>query len=105
VAVILEIKNKLKSDHINHFLNMQLPKVKRELPKLANHKIYAGMGALIFPKQLERQAMKAGLFVFTQNKGGGADLVNPPDFCAKALKIIVNTHVTLARLQAVGVKM
>ncbi|MCP4699057.1 MAG: hypothetical protein GY862_19725 [Gammaproteobacteria bacterium] len=41
------------------------------------------LGSLVVPEQLELQAEKAGLFVFTQRKDGGAGITNEMNFRAK----------------------
>ncbi len=41
------------------------------------------MGSLIVSKQIEKQAIKAGLFVFIQSKKGGANIANQTNFQAK----------------------
>jgi len=81
-VVVLEVKNRLTSHHIRHFINKQLPKFKHEHPTFTNHKLYGAVGSLVFPEQLERQAAGEGLFVFTQTKDG-ASIVNPENFQAK----------------------
>jgi hypothetical protein len=82
-VVVLEVKNKLSSRHIRRFLNVQLPKFKQEFPVYANYKIYGALGSLIISETLEQQAFDEGLFVFTQNKEGGASIANPKNFQAK----------------------
>ena len=75
-VVVLEVKNKLSSRQIRRFLNMQLPRFKREFPVYANYKIYGAIGSLIVSEALEQEAENAGLFVFTQSKDGGASIAN-----------------------------
>ena len=82
-VVVLEVKNKLTSQHIQHFLLKQLPLFKQEFPMFARYKVYGAVGSLIVNKQLEQQAAKAGLFILTQTKKGGANVANPVDFKAK----------------------
>ena len=81
-VVVLEVKNKLTSHHIRHFLNKRLPLFKREHPTFAHHKVYGAVGSLIVPEQLEKQAAKEGLFIFTQTQHG-ASIANPAHFRAK----------------------
>ncbi|MDM8565457.1 hypothetical protein QUF74_07365 [Candidatus Halobeggiatoa sp. HSG11] len=82
-VIVLEVKNKLTSHHIKHFLKKQLPKFKQEHIAFVKHKIYGAIGSLVISEHLEKQAEKAGLFVLTQNKNGGASIVNKPTFKAK----------------------
>jgi hypothetical protein len=81
-VVVLEVKNKLTSHHIRHFLNKRLPLFKREHPTFAHHKVYGAVGSLIVPEQLEKQAAKEGLFIFTQTQQG-ASIANQAHFRAK----------------------
>ncbi|MDM8565558.1 hypothetical protein QUF74_07880 [Candidatus Halobeggiatoa sp. HSG11] len=83
-VIVLEVKNKLTSHHIKHFLKKQLPKFKQEHIAFAKHKIYGAIGSLVISEHLEKQAEKAGLFVLTQNKNGGASIINKSTFKAKA---------------------
>ncbi|MDM8566792.1 hypothetical protein QUF74_14205 [Candidatus Halobeggiatoa sp. HSG11] len=83
-VIVLEVKNKLTSYHIKHFLKKQLPKFKQEHIAFAKHKIYGAIGSLVISEHLEKQAEKAGLFVLTQNKNGGASIINKSTFKAKA---------------------
>ncbi len=82
-AVVLEVKDKLKPKHIQHFLKTRLPRFKRDFPMFAAYTIYGAVGSLVVPEQLERQAEKAGLFVFTQTRDGGAGIANEANFRAK----------------------
>jgi len=82
-VVVLEVKNKLSSRHIRRFLNVQLPRFKREFPVYSDYKIYGAIGSLIVSETLEQQAAGEGLFVFTQTKDGGASIANPPNFQAR----------------------
>ena len=82
-VVVLEVKNKLNSRLLRRFLNVQLPRFKREFPVYADYKIYGAIGSLIVSETLEQQAMSEGLFVFTQSQDGGASITNPPNFQAK----------------------
>jgi len=82
-VVVLEVKNKLTSQHIQHFLLKQLPQFKQEFPMFAHYKVYGAVASLIVNRQLEQQAAKAGLFVLTQTKKGGANIANPPNFKVK----------------------
>jgi len=83
-VVVLEVKNKLSSRLLRRFLNVQLPRFKREFPLYADYKIYGAIGSLIVSETLEQQAISEGLFVFTQSQDGGASITNPPNFQAKA---------------------
>ena len=82
-VVVLEVKNKLSSRHIRRFLNVQLPRFKREFPVYTDYKIYGAIGSLIVSETLEQQAAGEGLFVFTQTKDGCASIANPPNFQAR----------------------
>ncbi|MDQ7009363.1 MAG: hypothetical protein Q9M94_03680 [Candidatus Gracilibacteria bacterium] len=81
--VVVEVKNKLKDDHIDKFLNIQLPRFKILFPQYKNYNLYGGIGSLIVGEHQERKAEKQGLFVFTQGKDGNAMIMNNDNFVAK----------------------
>ena len=62
-VVVIEVKNKLKKNMVDEFLNKKLPRFKTLLPKYRDHKIYGGMGSLVVKHAVGRYAEKAGLFV------------------------------------------
>ncbi|MFZ3047106.1 MAG: hypothetical protein WA151_14435, partial [Desulfatirhabdiaceae bacterium] len=53
------------------------------LPEYRDSKILAGIGALVVKADVGRYAEKAGLFVLTQTKDGGAALFNRKGFKPK----------------------
>ena len=83
-VVVLEVKNKLNPDHLQHFVKVQLPRFKQLFPIFADYTLYGAVGSLVVPEQIEQQAEKMGLFVFTQTAEGGAGIVNRDDFHARA---------------------
>ena len=69
-AFVFEIKNKLKMDHLEKLHKVQLPRFREAFPEYKNHKLYAGVGALVVKEHIETRARKLGFYVLTQ---GGKD--------------------------------
>ena len=46
-AFVFEIKNKLKMDHLEKLHKVQLPRFREAFPEYKDHKLYAGVGALV----------------------------------------------------------
>ena len=76
-AVVLEIKNKLRSDDIAKFLHTQLPQFKTAFPRYEQYKVYGGIGALVMSREQEAAVSGSGLFVLTQSEDGAAHLKEP----------------------------
>ena len=76
-AVVLEIKNKLRSDDIAKFLHTQLPQFKTAFPRYEQYKVYGGIGALVMSREQEAAVSGSGLFVLTQGEDGAAHLKEP----------------------------
>ena len=76
-AVVLEIKNKLRSDDIAKFLHTQLPQFKTAFPRYEQYKVYGGIGALVMSREQETAVSESGLFVLTQGEDGAAHLMEP----------------------------
>ena len=74
---VFEVKNKLRSDDIERFHDVQLPDFKLNFPDYANHTVYGGIGALVVRDDLQRRAEKLGLFVLTQGENESAHLHTP----------------------------
>ena len=81
--VVVEVKNKLKTDHIKKFLEVQLPRFKTLFPSYKDYNLYGWVGSLVVWEDQEKQAEKAGLFVFTQWEDGNAMLMNSDNFRGK----------------------
>ena len=78
--VVVEVKNKLKTDHIKKFLEVQLPRFKTLFPSYKDYNLYGWVGSLVVWEDQEKQAEKAGLFVFTQWEDWNAMLMNSDNF-------------------------
>ena len=76
-AVVLEIKNKLRSDDITKFLHTQLPQFKTAFPQYERYQVYGGIGALVMSHEQEAAVSEVGLFVLTQGEDGAAHLQKP----------------------------
>ena len=81
--VVVEVKNKLKTDHIKKFLEKQLPVFKILFPQYKDYNLYWWIWSLVVWECQEKQAEKAGLFVFTQWEDWNAMIMNSDDFKAK----------------------
>ena len=83
--VLVEVKNKVRQDDIDKFIEKQIPAFKKDYPKYKNKKIYGWIWWLVFRPDLEKNAEKKWLYVFTQNWEGGAVIVNKKKFKPKVL--------------------
>ena len=81
--VVVEVKNKLKTDDIKKFVNKQLPRFKLLFPDFKNYNLYWWIWSLIVGKHQEEQAEKAWLFVFTKWNDWNATITNKENFKAK----------------------
>jgi hypothetical protein len=81
--VVVEVKNKLKNDHIEKFIKKQLPKFKILFPQYKDYNLYWWIGSLIVWEHQEKIAEQKWLFVFTQWEDGNAMLMNSDKFKAK----------------------
>ena len=80
---MIEVKNKLDRRMMDEFMDEKLSRFKTLLPEYRDSKILAGIGALVVKDDVGRYAEKAGLFVLTQTKDGGAALFNRKGFKPK----------------------
>ncbi len=81
--VVVEVKNKLRNEDINKFLNKQLPRFKTLFPQYKNYNLYWWIWWLIVTEEQEKQAERQWLFVFTQWKEWNAMIMNNKEFKAK----------------------
>jgi hypothetical protein len=81
--VVVEVKNKLKDDHIQKFIKKQLPRFKLLFPQYKDYNLYGWVWSLIVWKNQEKMAEKLWLFVFTQWEDWNAMIANSKDFKAK----------------------
>jgi hypothetical protein len=82
-VLVIEVKNKLDRRMVDEFMDEKLPRFKTLLPEYRDSKILAGIGALVVKDDVGRYAEKAGLFVLTQTRDGGAALLNRKGFRPK----------------------
>ncbi len=66
-VVVVEVKNKVTQEHLNHFLNVQLPRFKKLLPEYKDYKLLWGMWWLVIKPEMEKLIESKWLFAFTQN--------------------------------------
>ena len=65
--LVTEVKSTLKYDHINKFLNIQLPKFTTLFPQYKGYSIIGAVGGALVTPQVEKYAQKNGLYVVVQN--------------------------------------
>ena len=82
-VLVVEVKNKLEKRMVNEFIEERLPRFKKLFPEYARYRVEGGIGALVVKDDVGRYAEKAGLFVLTQAKDGGAALFNRKGFKPK----------------------
>jgi len=81
--VVVEVKNKLKDDHIKKFVKKQLPRFKLLFPQYKDYNLYWWVWSLIVWENQEKLAEKKWLFVFTQWVDWNAMIMNDETFKAK----------------------
>ena len=64
--LIIEVKYKLKKDHITEFYNKKMPKFKKLFPEYEKFTVYGAMAAFSFEKGTEQAAENKGFLLFTQ---------------------------------------
>jgi hypothetical protein len=82
-VLVIEVKNKLDRRMVDEFMEKKLARFKTLLPEYRDSRILAGIGALVVKDDVGRYAEKAGLFVLTRTRDGGAALLNRKDFRPK----------------------
>jgi len=81
--VVVEVKNKLKDDHIEKFIKKQLPRFKLLFPQYKDYNLYWWVWSLIVWEHQEKKAEKQWLFVFTQWEDWNAMIMNDDNFKPK----------------------
>ena len=81
-VIVVEVKNKLKHDHLDYFETNRLPLFKQEFPQYKDYQILWWVWALIVSDSVERDAEKRWFFVFRQN-GDHVEIINSPNFIPK----------------------
>ena len=81
-VIVVEVKNKLKQDHIDYFESHSLKAFKKEFPEYKDYELLWWVAWLIVSDHIEKVAEKRGLFVFRQN-GDHVEIINSPDFKPK----------------------
>ena len=81
--VLVEVKSRLNIQDIERFINKQIPVFREQFTQFKKHKLIGSVASLAISKDLEKQARKEGLFVFTQTEEGGASVLNPENFKPK----------------------
>ena len=66
-VLIIEVKYKLKKEHVKSFYNTKLPKYKILFPEYKDYTIYGALAALSFESGADETAKNKGFLVFTQS--------------------------------------
>ena len=82
-VILVEVKSRLQEQDIERLISRQLPAFRKYFGEYKGHKLIGGLASLVIDEKLEKQVEKAGLFLFTQTKEGGALIANAPDFTPK----------------------
>ena len=81
-VIVVEVKNKLKKDHLDRFESHTLALFKQEFPKYKDYELFGWVGGLIVSDHVEQLAEQRWFFVFRQN-GDHVEIVNSLDFVPK----------------------
>ena len=65
-AAIIEVKFKARKNDVQQLLN-QVSSFREEFPQYQSHRIYLGMAALTFEKDVDTECVKEGIAVFKQD--------------------------------------
>ena len=82
-VILIEVKSRLQVQDIDTLIFKQIPTFRRYFNDYKDHKLIGGLASLAIDEKLEKQVEKAGLFLFTQTKEGGASIANGPGFHPK----------------------
>ena len=82
-VILIEVKSRLQVQDIDALIFKQIPTFRRYFNDYKDHKLMGGLASLAIDEKLEKQVEKAGLFLFTQTKEGGASIANGPGFHPK----------------------
>ena len=82
-VILIEVKSRLQVQDIDALISKQIPAFRRYFNDYKDHKLMGGLASLAIDEKLEKQVEKAGLFLFTQTKEGGASIANGPGFHPK----------------------
>ena len=82
-VILIEVKSRLQEKDIDALIFKQIPSFRRYFNDYKDHKLMGGLASLAIDEKLEKQVEKAGLFLFTQTKEGGASIANGPGFHPK----------------------
>ena len=81
--ILIEVKSRLQVQDIDALIFKQIPSFRRYFNDYKDHKLIGGLAFLAVDEKLEKQVEKAGLFLFTQTKEGGASIANSQGFHPK----------------------
>ncbi len=85
LVIVMEVKNKLNNQHIDRFLEEQLPAFRDQFATFKDRGLVGAVGSLVVAPDVEAYAEAQGLFVFTQKGEEGAQIVNRPNFRPKVI--------------------
>ena len=78
VAAMVEVKSKLKGDHVREYLT-RLSEFKEFFPRYADCQVYGAVAGIVVDENVVRYAINQGLFVIMQS-GETVRLANEPEF-------------------------
>ena len=81
-VVVVEVKSRLQSDYVREFVN-ELKHFKSWLREYQGMKVYGAVAYLRADESAIRQTQNQGMFVI-KAVGDSAQIINPPDFQARA---------------------
>ena len=82
-VILIEVKSRLQEQDIDTLISKQIPTFRRYFNDYKDHKLIGSLAFLAIDEKLEEQVEKAGLFLFTQTKEGGASIANSQGFHPK----------------------
>jgi len=65
--LVVEVKYKLKSEHVTDFYTKRIPRFKKLFPEYDNYNLYAAVAGLSVDKRAEKEALKNKILLFTQS--------------------------------------
>ncbi|MEO5345287.1 MAG: hypothetical protein H7834_02775 [Magnetococcus sp. YQC-9] len=82
-VVLVEVKSRLQKHHIRKHIE-RLAEFKSFFPEYADKQVMGAVAGIVIDEQVDRHAMKQGLFVIVQAGEGMVKLANSPDFKPKS---------------------
>lgn len=81
-VLVTEVKSNFKQDHVEKFINIQLPQFTKFFPEYNGYTILGAIGGALITPHIEKYAIDKGLYVIIENSEN-LSLANPKGFIAK----------------------